>query len=87
MKGDKKILAVAINDPVYNGYYSIFDMSDHILREIKHFFTVYKQLEGKNTIVDNIRDAEKAKKVIQSCIDAYKEKFGDDPVLEYRKAE
>ena len=61
-------------------------MSDHILREIKHFFTVYKQLEGKNTIVDNIRDPEKAKKVIAACIEGYKNKFGEDPVLEYKKA-
>ena len=83
---DAKILAIAVNDPVYNEIVNIFDMSDHILREIKHFFTVYKQLEGKNTIVDNIRDPEKAKRVIQSCIEAYKEKFGEDPVLEYKKA-
>ena len=84
---DAKILAVAVNDPVYNGIYNVFDISDHVLREIKHFFTVYKQLEGKNTIVDNIRDVEKAKKVIQSCIEAYKERFGEDPVLQYKKAD
>ena len=82
---DAKILAVAVNDPVYNEIFNIFDMSDHILREIKHFFTVYKQLEGKNTIVDNIRDPEKAKRVIQACIDGYTEKFGDGPIYEVKK--
>lgn len=84
---DAKILAVAVNDPVYNTIYDVGDISDHILREIKHFFTVYKQLEGKSAIVDNVRSPEKAKKVIESCIKAYHDKFGDDPVLEYKKAE
>ena len=84
---DAKILAVAVNDPTYQNIQDVGEIPDHSLREIKHFFTVYKQLEGKNTIVDNVRSPEKAKKVIQSCIDAYYEKFGEDPVLEYRKAE
>jgi len=84
---DAKILAVAINDPVYNNVNNIDEISDHVLREIKHFFTVYKELEGKSTVIDNVTGPEKAKKVIQLCIDAYIEKFGLDPVLEYRKAE
>ena len=84
---DAKILAVAVNDPTYQNIKDVGEIPDHSLREIKHFFTVYKQLEGKNTIVDNVRSPEKAKQVIKSCIDAYLEKFGEDPVLEYRKAE
>ena len=84
---DAKILAVAINDPVYNDLTDISEVSDHVLREIKHFFEVYKELEGKATVVDNVSGPDKAKVVIKKCIDAYIEKFGLDPVLEYRKKE
>lgn len=82
---DAKILAIAKNDPVFNSFTDIKQIPDHILKEIQHFFQVYKQLEGKETVVDEIRGREIALKVIQKCIDCYIEKFGMDPVLEYRK--
>ena len=75
---DAKILAVAVNDPVYNGIHNVNEISDHVIREIKHFFVVYKQLEGKETIVNNIRGRMMAMDVISACIDAYQEKFGDN---------
>lgn len=82
---DAKILAIAKNDPVYNSFTDISQIPDHILKEIQHFFKVYKELEGKMTVVDEIRGRDVATKVIKKCIDAYIEKFGVDPVLEYRK--
>lgn len=84
---DAKILAIAKNDPVYNSFTDIKQIPDHILKEIQHFFQVYKQLEGKETVVNKIRGRQIAMEVIQKCIDAYVEKFGVDPVLEYRKEE
>lgn len=82
---DAKILAIAKNDPVFNAFSDIKQIPDHILKEIQHFFKVYKELEGKTTVVDKIRGREIAMKVIKKCIDSYVEKFGVDPVLEYRK--
>ena len=84
---DAKILAIAKNDPVYNSFCDISQIPDHILKEIRHFFQVYKQLEGKETVVDEIKNRDCALKIIQKCIDAYIEKFGVDPILEYRKEE
>ena len=69
---DAKILAVAVNDPVYNGIYNVFDISDHVLREIKHFFTVYKTLENKSTSVDVFKDRDAAIEIISNCLDSYK---------------
>ena len=44
--------------------------------EIKHFFRVYKQLEGKKTIVDSVLDdVEPAKLIIEASIKRYDEKF------------
>lgn len=74
---DAKILAVAINDPFFKEITHINQVSDHILDEIKHFFSVYKELEGKNTTVSEIEGPEKAKKIIDICIKAYTERFGD----------
>ncbi len=72
---DTKIIAIAKNDPVFNSFSDIKQVPDHILQEIKHFFVVYKQLEGKETVVNNIRGKALAMKTIQDCIDAYEKKF------------
>ena len=69
--GDEKIIAVPVNDPNYNGYSDIDQLPQHRFDEIKHFFEVYKMLEEKVTIVDEICGREEALKVIQNCIDAY----------------
>ena len=66
-KLDEKIIAIPFKDPTYNSYHDVCEMS--------HFFTVYKNLEQKETMVDEVRGAEDAKKVIQKCLDQYIEKF------------
>lgn len=76
-KFDEKIIAVCVNDPFYKDYNSIKDLPPHVSEEIKHFFSVYKTLEGKKTKVENeLDDADVAKEIIQDSIDRYKEKFG-----------
>ena len=42
---------------------------------MSHFFSVYKELEGKKTAIDYVRDAETARGVVQDCLDRYVEKF------------
>jgi inorganic pyrophosphatase len=42
---------------------------------MSHFFTVYKNLEGKETVVDEVRGAAEAQKVIEKCVNAYVNKF------------
>jgi inorganic pyrophosphatase len=50
-KADNKILCVAINDPRYASYKNITDIEEHILKEISHFFQVYKDLEEKKVVI------------------------------------
>ena len=45
--GDEKILAVPVSDPNYDTYQNLSDVPPHFLREMDHFFKVYKELEGK----------------------------------------
>ena len=74
-KRDEKIIAIPFEDPTYNEYRDISELPTHIYNEMRHFFTVYKSLEGKETIVDDVAGAEQARQVIQSALDAYIEKF------------
>jgi inorganic pyrophosphatase len=46
---DEKILAVVESDPVYRQVRHCRDLFPHLLREIEHFFSIYKELEGKKT--------------------------------------
>ena len=73
---DEKIIAVCVHDPFYKDYESIKDLPSHVSEEIKHFFKVYKSLEGKETKVENnLEDAENAKKIIEESLARYKDKF------------
>ncbi len=72
---DEKIIAVSKQDPFLNVYHDITEVPAHISAEIMHFFEVYKQLEGKQTMVDKIMGREEAEKIIEECIQNYKEKF------------
>ena len=74
-KVDEKIIAIPFNDPNYNTYKDITDLPEHIFDEMTHFFTVYKTLEGKDTVVDEATNRENAVAVINKCIDHYIECF------------
>lgn len=74
--GDEKIIAMPYGDPTYNTYHDISELPKHVFDEIQHFFTVYKNLEGKETKVDDIMDATEAVRVIEHCIDNYRKKYG-----------
>ena len=70
---DEKIVAVCTSDPFYNNFNDLKELPDYVGNEIRHFFRVYKTLEGKRTDVTAIRGKEEAIKVIQTSIDAYQE--------------
>ena len=69
-----KILCVLPKDPVYKGITDIAQLPEHIGKEIQHFFSVYKALEGKKTEVGAIEGPEAAKATVKACIEAYKKK-------------
>ena len=73
--GDEKIIAIPYNDPTYNCYTDVTELPKHIFEEIKHFFSVYKALEDKETVVDEFDGATEAIRIIEQCIDNYKDKF------------
>ncbi|MFA8437969.1 inorganic diphosphatase [Pueribacillus sp. YX66] len=70
---DEKLLAVPVNDPRFDHVTQLEDMPEHVLKEIAHFFRVYKDLENKETIIEGWEDADKAAKLIDECIARFKE--------------
>ncbi len=70
-KKDYKIVAVPLNDPYFNCYEDITELPEHLSDEIKHFFKVYKSLEGIKTNIKTIDRKEEAINVIEDCIKAY----------------
>lgn len=72
---DDKIIAVPLSEPKWNGFNDISELSPHIMNEICHFFTVYKELEGKKTAILKIVGRAEAEKTIQKAIDDYKIHF------------
>ena len=72
---DDKIIAVPYSDPSYNTYKSINDLPPHIFNEMMHFFSVYKQLENKQTAVKELFGPEEALNIISECIENYKKAF------------
>ena len=75
-RNDEKIIAIPFKDPTYNEYTDIAELPKHIFEEMTHFFTVYKSLENKETVVDEVKGKDDAIKIIEATIKSYKEKFG-----------
>ena len=74
-KMDEKIISIPFNDPNYNSYKDISELPAHVFNEMTHFFTVYKNLEGKETVVDEVRNREAAIEIINNCINNYVTEF------------
>ena len=74
-KMDDKVIAIPFSDPSYLGITSIDELPAHIFDEIMHFFTVYKQLENKQTAVKTLFGKEEAEQIIRQAIEDYKKSF------------
>jgi inorganic pyrophosphatase len=69
---DEKILCVPVSDPLWNYIESLADVPPHLLKEIAHFFAIYKDLEEKKTGVEGWEDRDAALKVIRESQHRYR---------------
>lgn len=74
-RNDEKIIAIPVSDPTYNSYTDIKELPAHIFEEMQHFFRVYKNLEGKETAVNEVSGRESAVATIAAAIESYIENF------------
>ena len=73
---DEKILAVGLNNPVYKEVTDYEQIYPHLIREIEHFFSIYKELEAKSTTIEGWEDAASARETVNECRDRYLAKNG-----------
>jgi inorganic pyrophosphatase len=73
---DDKILCVSADNPRFKRYKDIKDLEEHLLKEIMHFFKVYKELEGKPVRIIGWKNSREAKKVILHSVELHVKKYG-----------
>lgn len=73
-EGDEKILAVGCANPRFFDITSYEQIHPHKLKEIVHFFSTYKDLEGKSVQIEGWRDVQYAYEVINKSIKAFADK-------------
>ena len=76
---DEKILCVPVADPQWNYIERLADVPPHLLKEIQHFFSIYKELEKKKIGVEGWEDRESAIKIIKESQRRYQEQLKTSP--------
>jgi inorganic pyrophosphatase len=74
-EGDAKVIAVPVKDPRFEHIKELSDVAPHLLKEIKEFFTVYKNLQNKEVEVGEWEDKEKAIECIQKSFELYDKEY------------
>jgi inorganic pyrophosphatase len=70
---DQKILAVPTRNPRFDQVHTMDQIFPHVRREIEHFFTIYKELEGRVTHMEGWGGPKEARKAILDSRNAYLE--------------
>ena len=75
-EADQKILSVPTRNPRYDQIHTMDQIFSHVRREIEHFFSIYKELEGKVTTMEGWGGPREARKAItesrQRYLDAHR---------------
>ncbi|MCB0452875.1 MAG: inorganic diphosphatase [Aequorivita sp.] len=70
---DEKVICVPMSDPIWNQLNDLKDVNPHLIKEIEHFFKVYKDLEHKKVDVEGFGDVNEAIEIYSQCLKRYKE--------------
>jgi inorganic pyrophosphatase len=64
---DDKIVCVPFADPHWSGLEQLDDIPPRLRAEIEHFFSIYKQPEGKEVDVQGFEDRDTALRIIEAA--------------------
>ena len=70
---DEKVICVPISDPIGSRVNDLSELNKHLIKEIEHFFKVYKDLEKKKVDVGGWGDVREAKEIVAKCINRFAE--------------
>ena len=73
-ESDEKVLAVPTKDPRYEEIHTIDQVFHHVRREIEHFFTIYKELQGAKAVMNGWGGPKDARRAIVESRATYLEK-------------
>jgi inorganic pyrophosphatase len=73
-EADEKVIAVPVKDPRFAGIKDLADLNAHMLKEIAHFFTTYKQLQKKEVTVGEYKGRTDAEAAFERGRKLYQEK-------------
>lgn len=68
---DEKVICVPVSDPIWNSLNDLSDVNAHQIKEIEHFFQVYKDLEKKKVDVGGWGNAQEAYDILNKCVERY----------------
>lgn len=69
---DEKVICVPVSDPIASRVNDLSELNTHLIKEIEHFFQVYKDLEEKKVDVGGWGDVHEAKDIVIKCIDRFR---------------
>lgn len=72
---DDKILGVPADDPYFHDVAGLDDVSTHYLKEVEHFFQIYKDLEGKRIELRGWKPRAVAEEIILRSMERYRDTF------------
>ncbi len=72
---DDKIIAVPADDPRWKDTKDLSDINKHTLREMKHFYSTYKALQGKEVVIKGFKGKKEAEKAFERSLDLYSKKY------------
>src|SRR3712207_8893439 len=75
---DDKVVCVPLEDPNWNHIKELDDLPEPLRDEISHFFSIYKQPEGKHVKVDGWFERDKALSIIDEARTRYEESQSDE---------
>ncbi len=74
-ESDAKIIAVPVDDPRFADVKDLADVNKHTIKEIKHFFETYKQIQNKLVEIPTIGGAADAEAAFTKAVEQYNAKY------------
>ncbi len=69
---DDKLITVPCDDPRWGHVHDVEDINPHTLKEIEHFYSTYKKIQGKVVEVRGIGNASEAREAFEEAREIFK---------------
>lgn len=76
-EADDKVIAVPTSDPRFSDIEDLAHVNKHTIKEIRHFFETYKQIQGKEVSVGEVKGKDAAMAAFARARTLYTEAHGE----------